>query len=64
MFVFHRNAPDHVQPFVLVQFRSLPLYRLISVTCRAWAPDLVHDTRTMRGMVSFQLYRTNGTDHE
>ncbi len=55
----YRNARDHVQPFVLVQFNQLPLYRLVSVTCRAWAPGIEHSTKGMRGMVSFQLYRTH-----
>ncbi|CAF2434635.1 unnamed protein product [Rotaria sp. Silwood2] len=54
-----RNAKDHVQPFVLVQFNMLPLNRLVSVTCHAWAPGIEHNTRRMRGMVSFQLYRTH-----
>jgi hypothetical protein len=58
--IFHyRNAPDHVQPFVLAQFKKLPLDRFISVTCRAWAPNMEHDTRAMRGMVNFQLYRSH-----
>jgi len=56
---FHfRNARDHVQPFVLVQFKNLPLNRLISITCKAWAPNIEHETRGMRGMVAFQLFRT------
>jgi hypothetical protein len=55
----YRNAKDHVQPFVLVQFKNLPLDRLISVTCRAWAPGIEHDVRAMRGMVNFQLYRSH-----
>lgn len=58
IFLRYRNAPDHVQPFVLVQFKKLPENRLISVTCHAWAPGIEHDTRGMRGMVTFQLYRT------
>ena len=53
-----RNARDHVQPFVLVQFKDLPYERLISVTCRLWYPGVEHETRTMRSMVTFQLYRT------
>ncbi|CAF4600034.1 unnamed protein product [Rotaria sp. Silwood1] len=57
----YRNAPDHVQPFVLVQFKNLPLNRLLSVTCRAWAPGIQHDSRGMRGMVSFQLFRSQGS---
>ncbi|CAF2138223.1 unnamed protein product [Rotaria magnacalcarata] len=52
-----RNAKDHVQPFVLVQFNKLPLNRLVSITCRAWAPGIEHNARRMRGMVNFQLYR-------
>ncbi|CAF1248191.1 unnamed protein product [Adineta steineri] len=55
----YRNARDHVQPFVLVQFKNLPIDRLISVTCKVWAPNIEHDTRAMRGMTSFQLYRTH-----
>jgi hypothetical protein len=55
----YRNAPDHVQPFVLVQFKNLPLNRLVSITCKAWAPNIEHETRGMRGMVSFQLYRSH-----
>ncbi|CAF1046934.1 unnamed protein product [Rotaria sp. Silwood1] len=55
----YRNAKDHVQPFVLVQFNMLPLNRLVSVTCRAWAPGIEHNARRMRGMVSFQVYRTH-----
>ncbi|CAF2851757.1 unnamed protein product [Rotaria sp. Silwood2] len=54
----YRNARDHVQPFVLVQFKNLPLHRLISITCRAWSPGIEHETRGMRGMVAFQLYRS------
>jgi hypothetical protein len=53
------NARDHVQPFVLVQFKNLPKNRLISVTCRAYAPNIEHDTRGMRGMVTFQLFRSH-----
>ncbi len=56
---FFRNARDHVQPFVLVQFNKLPLYHLVTITCRAWAPGIEHSTKGMRGMVSFQLYRTH-----
>jgi hypothetical protein len=56
---FCRNARDHVQPFVLVQFNKLPLHRLVAITCRAWAPGIEHSTKGMRGMVSFQLYRTH-----
>jgi hypothetical protein len=59
IFIYYRNAPAHVQPFVLVQFKNLPLNRLISVTCRAWAPGIEHDTKGMRGMVVFQLYRSH-----
>ncbi|CAF1115447.1 unnamed protein product [Rotaria sordida] len=55
----YRNAPDHVQPFVLVQFKNLPLNRLISVTCRAWEPGMEHDSKAMRGMVAFQLFRSH-----
>ncbi|CAF0727498.1 unnamed protein product [Rotaria sordida] len=55
----YQNAKDHVQPFVLVQFNMLPLNRLVSVTCLAWAPGIEHNTRRMRGMVNFQLYRTH-----
>ncbi|UJR27008.1 hypothetical protein I4U23_008313 [Adineta vaga] len=58
----YRNAKDHVQPFILVQFHKLPLNRLVSVTCRAWAPGIEHNVRGMRGMVSFQLYRTKTTE--
>lgn len=54
-----RNARDHVQPFVLAQFKNLPFDRLISVTCKAYAPNIEHDTRSMRGMVTFQLYRSH-----
>lgn len=54
----YRNARDHVQPFVLVQFKDLPYDRLVSVTCRLWYPGVEHETRTMRSMVTFQLYRT------
>ncbi|CAF1581851.1 unnamed protein product, partial [Adineta steineri] len=43
-----RNAKDHVQPFVLVQFNKLPLDRLVSITCRAWAPGIEHNVRGMR----------------
>lgn len=56
---FCRNARDHVQPFVLVQFKNLPFDRLISITCKAYAPNIEHDTRGMRGMVTFQLYRSH-----
>lgn len=31
--------------------------RVISITCRLWAPGIEHDTRRMRGMVNFQLFR-------
>ncbi|CAF2140149.1 unnamed protein product [Rotaria magnacalcarata] len=55
----YRNAPDHVQPFVLVQFKNLPLFRLVTVTCRFWAPSVIYDPRAMRGMVSFQLFRSH-----
>ncbi|CAF4642993.1 unnamed protein product, partial [Rotaria magnacalcarata] len=41
-----------------VQFNKLPLNRLVSITCRAWAPGIEHNARRMRGMVNFQLYRT------
>ena len=58
-FFVNSNAPSHVQPFVLVQFKNIPLDRLISVTCKVWAPGIEHDTRAMRGMVTFQLYRTH-----
>lgn len=58
-FFFFRNAKDHVQPFVLVQFNKLPLNRLISITCRAWAPGIEYNAKRMRGMVSFKLYRTH-----
>lgn len=54
-----RNARDHVQPFILVQFKNLPFDRLISVTCKAYAPNIEQDTRAMRGMVTFQLYRSH-----
>ena len=54
-----RNARDHVQPFILVQFKNLPFDRLISVTCKAYAPNIELDTRAMRGMVTFQLYRSH-----
>jgi hypothetical protein len=57
--VYNRNARDHVQPFVLVQFKSLPLNRLISVICRFWAPGVQHDTKAMRGMVNFQIQRAH-----
>ncbi|CAF0791721.1 unnamed protein product [Adineta ricciae] len=59
----YRNAKDHVQPFVLVQFHDLPLNRLIGVTCRAWAPGIEHNVRGVRGMVNFQLYRTKVGTH-
>ena len=52
-----RNARDHVQPFVLVQFNKLPLHRLVTVTCYALAPGIENTLRGMRGMVSFQMYR-------
>ncbi len=55
----YRNARDHVQPFVLVQFNKLPIDRLVAVTCRAWAPGIEHSVSGMRGMVGFQLYRTH-----
>lgn len=58
-FESNRNARDHVQPFVLVQFKSLPLDRLVSVTCRLWAPGVKQDAKAMRGMVNFQLFRSH-----
>lgn len=57
-----RNGRDHVQPFVLVQFKNLPYERLVSVTCRLWYPGVEHETRTMRSMVTFQLYRTHSEE--
>ncbi|CAF0822034.1 unnamed protein product [Didymodactylos carnosus] len=58
-----KNAPDHVQPFVLVKFNSLPKNRLITVRCQAWARNINHDTKHMRGMVIFQLYRTDDSEN-
>ncbi len=58
---FFRNSRDHVQPFVLVQFTSLPLEQTVNVDCRAWAPNIqqLSQGSTVRGMVSFSLYRSN-----
>lgn len=56
-----RNARDHVQPFILIQFDKIPLYRLVTVTCRAVAPGIENSIKGMRGMVNFQLYRTEKT---
>jgi len=55
----YRNDKGHIQPFVLVQFSSLPLNRLITVKCLAWANNIEHDPKSMRGMVVFQLFRTH-----
>lgn len=56
-----RNSPEHVQPFVLVQFTSLPLETTVNIQCRAWAPNIqqLSEGTTMRGMVGFSLYRSN-----
>lgn len=56
-----RNSPEHVQPFVLVQFTSLPLDQTITVECRAWAPNIQQLTLNTqsRGMVTLTLYRSN-----
>ncbi len=56
-----RNSKEHVQPFVLVQFTSLPLDYTVNVECRAWAPNIqqLSQGTTMRGMVAFKLYKSN-----
>lgn len=51
----YRNAPDHVQPFILVQFKDLPANRVVDVLCKISAPGLHPERRTMRGYVSFEL---------
>ncbi len=58
-YTLFRNARGHVQPFVLVQFNKLPLFQLVTITCTAWAPGIETNAKGMRGMVSFQLYRTH-----
>lgn len=53
------NSREHVQPFVLVQFKSLPNDRSVNVECRAWAPNIEQLTQgtTLRGMTKFTLYK-------
>jgi hypothetical protein len=54
---------DYVQPFVLVQFTSLPFDLIVNIECRAWAPNIQQSSigTQSRGMVSFNLYRSNKT---
>lgn len=55
-----RNSREHVQPFVLVQFRNLMYDRLVNVECRAWAPNIIQSTegKERRGAVTFNIFRT------
>jgi len=61
IFYFFRNSKEHVQPFVLVQFTSLPLDSTVNVECRAWAPNIqqLSQGTISRGMVTFNLYKSN-----
>ncbi|CAF3445767.1 unnamed protein product [Rotaria sp. Silwood1] len=57
----YRNAPQDVEPFVLVQFMSLPLDEKVNVICRAWAPNIqqLAQGTTRRGAVTFDIMRSN-----
>ncbi|CAF1134770.1 unnamed protein product, partial [Didymodactylos carnosus] len=56
----YRSVKHHVQPFVLVQFNSIPKNRLINVQCRAWARNIEHETKTMQGMTAHTTERLHG----
>ncbi|CAF1581857.1 unnamed protein product [Adineta steineri] len=57
----YMNAKDSVEPFVLVQFTSLPLEQKITIQCRAWAPNIEQFSQgsTMRGIAEFDITKTN-----
>ncbi|CAF0791701.1 unnamed protein product [Adineta ricciae] len=59
----YMNSKEHVEPFVLVQFKNLTMEKKIDVQCRAWAPNIqqLSEGTTSRGMVTFTLLRTAQT---
>ena len=58
-----RNSPEHVQPFVLVQFTALPKDQKVTIQCRAWARNIqqLSESTTSRGMTTFTLLRSDKT---
>ncbi|CAF3201669.1 unnamed protein product [Rotaria socialis] len=57
----YTNSREQVDPFVLVQFTSLPLEIKVNVICRAWAPNIVQlsEGTTRRGVATFDILRSN-----
>ncbi|CAF0816244.1 unnamed protein product [Rotaria sordida] len=57
----YRNAREEVEPFVLVQFTSLPFDTKVNIICRAWAPDIQQYVQgsARRGVVTFDILRSN-----
>ncbi|CAF4320904.1 unnamed protein product [Rotaria sp. Silwood2] len=59
----YRNTQEHVEPFVLVQFTSLPFDKKVNVICRAWAPNIQQFSqgKTRRGVVTFDILMSNNS---
>lgn len=49
------NQPGYQSPFVMVHFKNPKPGVVISVECKAWAQNIVHDRARSRGQVNFEL---------
>lgn len=49
------NQPGYQSPFVMVHFKNPKPGVLISVECKAWAKNIVHDRMLSQGQVNFEL---------
>ncbi|KAA0199120.1 hypothetical protein HAZT_HAZT000904 [Hyalella azteca] len=53
----YRNTPGYLSPIVALEFTRLQPYVLINVECKAWAKNIVHDSKNRLGLVHFEILK-------